>query len=150
MQIILWRHAQAEDGKHDLMRALTPKGQQQAKKMASKLKKMLPENTQVWVSEAIRSRETAAYLNRNMETFAALNPETAPQQVLDLLLQQLDDDTVVIVGHQPWLGKICAFLLNQNWQSASPWSVKKGAYWWFQAQREHDIFHCKLKHMHTP
>ena len=34
MELILWRHAEAEDGYPDLERALTEKGHEQAKKMA--------------------------------------------------------------------------------------------------------------------
>ncbi len=34
MQLILWRHAQAEEGDDDLVRSLTAKGHKQARKMA--------------------------------------------------------------------------------------------------------------------
>ena len=45
MDLILWRHAEAEDGFPDLKRALTPKGRKQAAKMATWLHKHLPEPT---------------------------------------------------------------------------------------------------------
>ena len=41
---------------------------------------------------------------------------------------------LVIVGHQPWIGSLCAFLLNQNWLGNSYWSVKKSAFWWFECR----------------
>ena len=34
MDLILWRHAEAEPGEPDLERALTPKGVKQARRMA--------------------------------------------------------------------------------------------------------------------
>ncbi len=38
MELILWRHADAEDGLPDIERALTAKGKEDAKKMAAWLK----------------------------------------------------------------------------------------------------------------
>lgn len=35
MDLILWRHAEAEDGSNDLARTLTRKGQQQTGQMAA-------------------------------------------------------------------------------------------------------------------
>ena len=36
--------------------------------------------------------------------------------------------TVVVVGHQPTLGRAAAMLLTGD---AADWSVRKGALWWF-------------------
>ena len=41
MELILWRHAEAEDGVPDLERRLTKRGERQAEKMAAWLKPML-------------------------------------------------------------------------------------------------------------
>lgn len=54
MELILWRHAEAEDGYPDHERALTEKGHEQAKKMAAWLKPRLPKDTQILVSPADR------------------------------------------------------------------------------------------------
>ena len=62
MQFILWRHAEAEIGTgNDLVRALTAKGHQQAKRTAHRINKMLPKSAKICVSEATRSQQTAAY-----------------------------------------------------------------------------------------
>jgi phosphohistidine phosphatase, SixA len=42
MELILWRHAEAEDGSPDLERELTGKGHKQAEKMAAFLRPRLP------------------------------------------------------------------------------------------------------------
>ena len=45
MQFILWRHAEAEIGTgNDLVRALTAKGHQQAKRTAHRINKLLPKS----------------------------------------------------------------------------------------------------------
>ena len=36
--------------------------------------------------------------------------------------------TVVVVGHQPTLGRVAAVLLAG---AEADWSIKKGAVWWF-------------------
>ena len=48
MDLILWRHAEAEvlrEGSDDLARSLTPKGERQAARMATWLDGHLPEGT---------------------------------------------------------------------------------------------------------
>ncbi len=42
MDLILWRHAEAEDGANDLARELTPKGVKQAARVAEWLLQRLP------------------------------------------------------------------------------------------------------------
>ncbi|WP_204271061.1 histidine phosphatase family protein, partial [Escherichia coli] len=62
MDLILWRHAEAEviaPGQDDLQRALTPKGERQARRMAAWLNHRLPATTRVLVSPALRCRQTA-------------------------------------------------------------------------------------------
>jgi phosphohistidine phosphatase len=41
------------------------------------------------------------------------------------------DGTVILVGHQPTLGQLAAFLLAGR---ELDWEIKKGAIWWFQTQ----------------
>ena len=62
MDLILWRHAEAEiaaPGQDDLQRALTPKGERQARRMAAWLNQRLAATTRVLVSPALRCRQTA-------------------------------------------------------------------------------------------
>lgn len=150
MQIILWRHAEAEIGVHDLERQLTTKGHNQATKIALQLRKKLPENHQIWVSQALRSKQTAAHLGVPGCELPQLNPEADAQQIVSLFQGIHTNETVVIVGHQPWIGQICAFLLNQNWNTKSHWSVKKGGFWWFECQKQEQVYQSKLKLMLTP
>ena len=61
MDLILWRHAEAfdaEPGADDMERALTPKGQKQARRMAEWLTSQLPEGCKILVSPARRAIQT--------------------------------------------------------------------------------------------
>ena len=58
MDLILWRHAEAEeaaDGGDDLERALTSRGEKQAARMAGWLDRQLPEGLRVLASPAKRT-----------------------------------------------------------------------------------------------
>ncbi len=137
MDLILWRHAEAldaTDGMADADRPLTPKGQRHAQRMGQWLGTQLPESTRVLVSPALRTQQTAAALDRKLRTVAGLGPEGS---VDDLLLAARWPDArgpVLVVGHQPTLGMVAAYLLSGQ---AQPWAVRKGAIWWLrQRQRE--------------
>lgn len=59
MDLILWRHAEAEPGEPDLERALTAKGQRQARRMADWLGSQLPDSCRILASPALRCLQTA-------------------------------------------------------------------------------------------
>lgn len=132
MHLILWRHAEAEPGLDDLARPLTAKGHKQAQRSAAWLRAHLPPDYRLWVSEALRSRETAAYLRHAARLQPLINPEANPHRIARLLQAEHPESTLVLVGHQPWIGQLCAWLLNDAWQAHGYWSVKKSAFWWFE------------------
>lgn len=150
MDIILWRHAEATDTSPDLERTLTDKGRRQAKATAKWLRKHLPNQFTVWASEATRSQQTAAFLHPTPRILHTLNPEINAT-TLPRLLHSIDaNDTVVIVGHQPWLGDLSRFLMNGNWQGDAYWSYKKGGFVWFQVSTTAHGFQAKIKAALTP
>ena len=53
MDLILWRHAEAEPGEPDLGRRLTAKGHKQAERVGSWLDGHLPQTTRILVSPAV-------------------------------------------------------------------------------------------------
>jgi phosphohistidine phosphatase len=146
MDLILWRHAEAEDGLLDLSRELTKNGRQQAQLMAAWLTKRLPANTRILVSPATRTQQTASALTSDFITQDALAPGADAQAVLDAAGWPSASGTVVIVGHQPTLGEVVAKLLAH---SDLGWSVKKGAIFWL-ASRKHDSSEAQLKAAITP
>jgi phosphohistidine phosphatase len=127
MDLILWRHADAEDGIPDDARRLTAKGRRQAKKMAAWLAARLPVDYRVMVSPAARARETAAALTNNVAIEKAVSTAATPQGVLKAAGWPDGAGTVVVVGHQPTLGAVAALALTGE---AAAWNIKKGAIWW--------------------
>ena len=134
MELILWRHADAEDGGPDGERRLTGKGVRQAEQMAKWLKAQLPGNAIVLSSPARRAQETARALTDRYESHPELGTGTNPRALLKAVSWPRGERTVVVVGHQPTLGETAALLLTG---SAQALSVKKGAIWWF-ARRPRD------------
>lgn len=130
--LILWRHAEAEileHGQSDLARMLTGKGHKQARQMSAWLKKYLPKKTFVLASPSMRTRETVAYWGEDWQEEIRLSPERALQPILQLLAQS-PYESVMLVGHQPWIGELAAHCLGM--EDGHQLSIKKGAVWWLR------------------
>ena len=85
MDLILWRHAEAEDleetdegGGGDLSRRLTAKGEKQAARMAAWLDRQLPDGVRIWCSPAVRTEQTVIALGRKYRVRNELRPEASP------------------------------------------------------------------------
>ncbi len=82
MELILWRHAEAEDSSPDMARALTKKGRNQASRMADWLNPRLPQPVRILMSPALRTVQTAQALGRSCEEVAALAPGGSVDNIL--------------------------------------------------------------------
>lgn len=151
MDLILWRHAQAEtwplDPVQDLARCLTPKGHRQAERMAAWLNQRLPESTRVLVSPAQRTQQTALALGRPFKTAQALNPQASVDDLLAVAKWPQSRDAVLVVGHQPILGMVAARLLTGD---DLAWSVKKGAVWWLRLRDRQGERQVTLQAVQSP
>lgn len=137
MDLILWRHAEAEDeaeGMDDLQRALTSRGEKQAARVGAWLDRHLPEGTRVISSPAVRCEQTALALGRKFKTRAELAPGASVDDVLQAAQWPSAKQAVLVVGHQPVLGETLARLLAME---AANLSVRKGGVWWLRT-RERD------------
>jgi phosphohistidine phosphatase len=137
MDLILWRHAEAQDaqpGMDDLQRALTPKGGKDATRIGVWLDRHLPEDTRVLCSPAVRCEQTVAPLGRKHKVHKALAPGASAQELLDAAGWPSAKHPVLVVGHQPVLGEIVAQLVGAHGEGSS---VRKGAAWWLRT-RERD------------
>ena len=137
MDLILWRHAEAQEwveGCDDMARELTPRGEKQAARMAAWLDRQLPEGTRIWVSPARRTEQTALALARKYKVRPELAPDGSVAQLLELVQWPSAKGAVLVIGHQPTLGQTIAQLLGLN---ARECAVKKGAVWWLR-NRERD------------
>jgi phosphohistidine phosphatase len=131
MDLILWRHADAEDGMRDEARKLTAKGRKQARRMAAWLKQRLPRGARILVSRAQRTRQTARALATTFKVSDDVGPEATPQSVLKAANWPRGEGTVLVVGHQPTLGQAAALALTG---APADWSVPKGAIWWLTSR----------------
>jgi phosphohistidine phosphatase len=136
MDLILWRHAEAEDwpegdpqGGSDLERSLTSRGEKQAARMANWLDRQLPEGARIFVSPARRCEQTALALGRKFKIRNELAPDATVEQLLELVQWPTAKSPILVVGHQPMLGETIAHLLGLQ-ESDCP--VKKGALWWLR------------------
>jgi phosphohistidine phosphatase len=126
MDLILWRHAEAEPGEPDLGRRLTAKGIKQSERMALWLDTHLPDTCRILVSPADRAQQTALALKRKFRTLTELAPGATVEAVLAAAGWPDAREPALIVGHQPTLGEVAAFLVSGE----GSWSVRKGAVWW--------------------
>src|SRR5215470_10156490 len=105
MDLVLWRHAEAETGEPDDARRLTTKGKKQARRAAEWLHKNLPNSARILVSPAVRAQQTAAFLaehsSRKVKTIAALAPGAGAAEILEIVGWPAAQGCVVVVGHQP-------------------------------------------------
>jgi phosphohistidine phosphatase len=132
MDLVLWRHAEAQEWLStcdDMARELTPRGEKQAARMAGWLDRQLPEGTRILVSPSRRTEQTAIALARKYKIRPELAPDCSVAQLLELVQWPSGKGTVLVIGHQPTLGQTIAELLGLN---ASECAVKKGAVWWLR------------------
>jgi phosphohistidine phosphatase len=136
MELILWRHADAENavGGDDFGRALTPRGQGQAARMAARLAPLLDGEWRILCSPALRAVQTVSALDRPHEIRPALGLDASAEGVLREAHWPDGARNALVVGHQPTLGEAAALLLGS---AAGAIAFRKGAVWWF-ALRERD------------
>lgn len=129
MDLILWRHAEAEDGSPDSARTLTKHGRDQARRIAAWLKPRLPKRCEVLVSPAARTQETASALGIRFETTDAVGTNAIAAEIIAAIGWPTRSKAVLIVGHQPTLGRVAAMLLSG---AEADWHFAKGAVWWLR------------------
>jgi phosphohistidine phosphatase len=129
MELILWRHAEAEDSFPDLSRALTEKGRKQAAKMADFLRRHLPSDARILASPATRTQQTVAALTDKFTIVPSIAPGASVHAVLQAARWPAAGGTVLVVGHQPTLGAVAGQLLG-----CEPLRIKKSGLWWLSFQ----------------
>jgi phosphohistidine phosphatase len=144
VDLILWRHAEAQahpdlvngcpGDPADRARRLTSRGEKQAARMATWLDRQLPSGALVLSSPALRAEQTASALGRKFKSSESLAPQGNCAALLDLSQWPLAKQPVLLVGHQPALGRVIARLLGLAEEDCA---VKKGALWWLR-YRERD------------
>jgi len=128
MDLILWRHAEAVDGTPDHSRELTERGLKQARNVAAWLEERRPKRLRILCSPAVRTRQTASAFSENFEIVPGLAPDQGVAELLAAAGWPDASGAVLIVGHQPALGRLASLLLAGH---EADWTIKKGGLWWF-------------------
>ncbi|GAD24844.1 phosphohistidine phosphatase SixA [Acidovorax sp. MR-S7] len=150
MDLILWRHAEAEnapDGGEDLERPLTHRGEKQAARMAVWLDRQLPDGLRVLASPARRTEQTARALGRKVKLRAELLPGGSPDELLELVQWPRARGAVLVVGHQPLLGQTAARLLGLQ---APLCAIRKGSVWWLRHRQRQETEETLLMAVQSP
>jgi phosphohistidine phosphatase len=154
MDLILWRHAEAElahPDREDALRKLTLKGQKQAHKMAYWLDSQLPETCRILVSPTIRTRQTAdaiLALNRKIKIVSEASPESSVEDLLKISNWPTSREPILIVGHQPNLGELVERIMAPAFTQCS---IRKGNVWWIsQKERDGEGIRTYLKAIISP
>ncbi len=127
MDLLLWRHAEAEDGEDDMKRRLTERGHKQAKTMAAWIRAHQPKDLRIIASPAVRTQQTVEALQLPFETNRKIGPDACVSELIAASGWPQGAGSVLIVGHQPSLGRLASLLLAGH---ETEWSIKKGALWW--------------------
>lgn len=157
MDLILWRHAEAQEHPDtdsgipgdaaDLARRLTSRGEKQASRMGAWLDRQLPEGARIWASPAARCEQTAMALGRRYKTSEAIAPDLGADALLELVQWPTGKSPVVVVGHQPTLGRVIARLLDLCEDECA---VKKGALWWLRRRERAGTVQTVVVTVQTP
>jgi len=136
MDLILWRHAEAENGMPDSARELTKHGRKQAAQIAAWLKERMPAHCGILVSPSRRTQQTADALDLPYELTKKVGTGATPHEVLSAAGWPGHEGAVLVVGHQPTLGGVAALILCGE---DAGWTVKKGALWWFSCHARSEV-----------
>ncbi len=124
MELLVIRHGVAEDrdafaatGRSDALRPLTPEGIRKMERAARGLARVAPEVSVVASSPLRRAVQTAHIVARalgldGVEELQALVPDARPEALLGWIAARPRDGAAAVVGHEPHVGKLVAFLVG--------------------------------------
>ncbi|MEO8706615.1 MAG: histidine phosphatase family protein [Kofleriaceae bacterium] len=136
MHLFVIRHAIAEDaepGQDDASRELTEDGTKKMKKAVRGLRELGVTFQRVLSSPWIRAMQTADLLRplcdeRPIATALLITP---PRAELLAQIAEVGEDTAV-VGHEPWLSELIAWLAFGDTRHGDALELKKGSVTWLE------------------
>jgi phosphohistidine phosphatase len=150
MDLILWRHAEAEDGQGvmpDSERKLTGRGVKHAEQMADWLRGQHMKDPRVFSSPTRRARQTADILGLPVKVKSQLGVGSSAADLLAAADWPDYAGVTILVGHQPALGRLASLLLAG---SEADWTIKKGGIWWFSNRVRRDETQTILRAVANP
>ncbi|MBA2545104.1 MAG: histidine phosphatase family protein [Deltaproteobacteria bacterium] len=136
MQLYVIRHAIAEDaapGQDDTTRELTSKGKKQLKKVVKGLRKLDIGFDRILTSPWARAVHTAELLEPicKVEPIETMLLCASPRSDLLAQIAELNEDTAV-VGHEPWLSELVAWLAFGDTKHGEAFQLKKAGVFWLE------------------
>ena len=127
-QLYIVRHAVAVEkgrGRSDAERPLTDRGRDRFSKAAKGFGKMRVTLDRMLHSPKVRAVQTAEYLAPFVDgdTIVTANLAKAPT---DALLKEIAGERVAVVGHEPYLGNLAAWLVTGSRTHGRQFGLKKG------------------------
>lgn len=86
-------------------------------------------------------------LGRKYQLREALAPGCEPLDLLEMVQWPHGKSPVLVVGHQPTLGRVIAHLLGL---SADECAVRKGAVWWLRHRERNGVAQTVLMTVQAP
>lgn len=136
MQLFVIRHAIAEDaapGQDDASRELTEEGEKKLRRVVKGLRRLDIDFDRILTSPWLRATQTAMLLRPLCEE-PPLSTDllcATPKAELLALIAELDETTAV-VGHEPWLGELVAWLAFGDTRHGEALALKKGGVTWLE------------------
>ncbi|MBL8954027.1 MAG: histidine phosphatase family protein [Myxococcaceae bacterium] len=134
MNLFIIRHAIAEertDDGDDTQRALTKEGREKFKEAVAGLKALGYRFDRLYHSPWRRAVETAEEAAKLVDgELTALDALAGPPR--DALLSELRGVDVAVVGHEPWLGELIAWLVTGELGLGAHFVMKKGGVAWLE------------------
>jgi phosphohistidine phosphatase len=136
MDLFVIRHGVAEDaepGQDDATRELTEDGERKLRKIVKGLRRLDVDLDRILTSPWRRATQTAIALQPLCEE-PPLSTELlaqSPKAELLALIAELNETTAV-VGHEPWLGELVAWLAFGDTRHGEALQLKKGGVVWLE------------------
>ncbi len=127
VQLYLIRHAialEAEPGQSDDARPLSPEGIEKFKGVVRGLKQLEIALDHLYHSPKLRAVQTAELLVPLLNGETIVTPHLA-EDPSPQLLKAITGQSVALVGHEPWLSDLCAWLLMGRMEGGQ-FPFKKG------------------------
>lgn len=150
MDLILWRHAEAKEGTDpaaDSDRDLSKRGLRQAQQMAEWLRLQRLPKVKLLSSPAKRAVQTAQTLCLPIQIRTQLGVGAGIADLLGAADWPDHSGAVILVSHQPALGRLAALLLAG---APADWTIKKAGVWWFSNRVRRDETQTVLRAVHNP
>ena len=136
MELFVIRHAIAVPGSillADADRPLTPKGRKRFSEEVLGLQCLKVRLDRLYHSPWLRAVETAELLAPVLDGKAVCSPALARAPSQDLL-EALVGERVAVVGHEPWMGELVAWLTTGAPRDGSVFAFKRGGIAWLEGQ----------------